>query len=102
MTNCNTMDMFYYRYGSLLDDYMGDLSNSRVHEYIRIEVEDCLKRDERFKRVVCNVNRCNNGVDVHIKLLLFNDYETTINLVITEDNKIDIISNNLTDNQVEV
>lgn len=82
-------DIFYAKYGSTIMDEMGELNHPTIHEYIRIEIEECLKQDPRIRSSSARVyKKDNHTVQADLTVLLINDTELELNLILTDDNTI--------------
>ena len=59
-TYMDDLSIFYQNYGSTIFDEIGELNHPTIHEYIKIEVESCLIRDNRINNVECTVEKNDN------------------------------------------
>lgn len=86
-TYFDDLNSFYANYGSTLLDLLGDLNHETIHEYIKIEVEDCVVKDNRIRSVDCTVNKIGVGqVECSLYLVLVDGSDADLGLIITADN----------------
>lgn len=86
-TYMDDLSIFYQNYGSTIFDEVGELNHPTIHEYIKIEVESCLIRDNRINDVVCTVEKNDNGeVECGLNLTLVDGTDISLALVINADN----------------
>ena len=86
-TYFDDLNLFYANYGSTLFDLLGDLNHETIHEYIKIEVEDVVIKDNRIKSVDCTVNKMGEGlVECKLNIILIDETDADLSLIITADN----------------
>lgn len=86
-TYLDDLNMFYSNYGSTLFDLLGDLNHETIHEYIKIEIEHEIIKDNRIRNVNCTVTKIGNGkVECNLNLILVDRTDIDLNLIITADN----------------
>lgn len=86
-TYFDDLNVFYANYGSTLFDLLGDLNHETIHEYIKIEVEDCVVKDNRIRSVECVVNKMGEGsVECKLNTILIDETDVDLGLIITADN----------------
>lgn len=86
-TYFDDLNPFYANYGSTLFDLLGDLNHETIHEYIKIEVEDCVVKDNRIRSVDCTVNKISAGqVECELNIILIDETDADLGLIITADN----------------
>lgn len=86
-TYFDDLNVFYANYGSTLLDLLGDLNHETIHEYIKIEVEDCVVKDNRIRSVDCTVNKISAGqVECELNIILIDETDADLGLIITADN----------------
>lgn len=86
-TYLNDLNLFYTDYGSTLFDYLGSLNNENIREYIRIEVESTVIKDNRIQGVDCTVKKVqSNAVECVLNLQLVDNTDVSLDLIITAEN----------------
>ena len=86
-TYFDDLNLFYANYGSTLLDLLGDLNHETIHEYIKIEVEDVVVKDNRIRSVDCTVNKIGEGsVECKLNIILIDETDVDLGLIITADN----------------
>ena len=89
--NCsyNSLDLFYYEYGSVLSNFLGWKHNDETLEFIRLEIEDTLNQEPRLTDFDVEVSYNKVG-KVLIKLyIVFNDEsDFSLSLVLEKDGEI--------------
>ena len=86
-TYFDDLNPFYANYGSTLLDLLGDLNHETIHEYIKIEVEDVVVKDNRIRSVDCTVNKIGVGqVECKLNIILIDETDADLSLIITADN----------------
>lgn len=86
-TYLNDLNLFYADYGSTLFDYLGSLNNENIREYIRIEVESTVIKDNRIRSVDCTVKKVqSNAVECVLNLQLVDNTDMSLDLIITAEN----------------
>ena len=86
-TYMDDLNIFYQNYGSTIFDELGELNHPTIHEYIKIELESCLIRDNRINNVVCTVEKIDSGsVECSLDLTLVDETDVSLGLIINADN----------------
>lgn len=86
-TYLNDLNLFYADYGSNLFDYLGGLNNENIREYIRIEVESTVIKDNRIQGVDCTVKKVQSDmVECSLNVQLVDNTDVSLNLIITAEN----------------
>lgn len=86
-TYLDDLSIFYSGYGSTLFDELGELNHPTIHEYIKIEIEYRLIRDNRIKDVVCTVEKISSDcVECSLDLTLVDETDVNLGLIINADN----------------
>ena len=86
-TYLDDLNIFYQNYGSTIFDELGELNHPTIHEYIKIEVESCLIRDNRINNVVCTVEKISSeSVECSLDLTLVDETDVSLGLIINADN----------------
>ena len=64
--NCeyDSLDTFYYEYGSLISNFFGFRNSKETLEFIKIEIESTLQQDPRLNNFDVETEYLNNGVVV--------------------------------------
>lgn len=92
--NCwlGSFDGFYLEYGSILSSFLGWKKDDVTLGLMEIEMENTFQQDPRLTDYDLNLDYNNDGgVDINVTLR-FGDEEYDLNLVITTDGKISILS----------
>jgi len=85
----DSLDLFYYDYGSVLSNFLGWKRNDETLEFIRLEIEDTLEQEPRLSDF--SVEALFNEVGgILIKLFIVFDDETdfSLSLVLEKDGEI--------------
>ena len=79
--NCNydSLDLFYYEYGTVLTNFLGWKHNDETLEFIRLEIEDTLNQEPRLNNFTVDVSYNSIG-RVLIELYVVFDDETDFSL----------------------
>ena len=90
-TYLDDLSLFYSNYGSIVFDYIGEHNTPTIHEYIKVEVEDCIIKDKRINSVECTVNKIINGeISCKLNLVLVDGTDVDLNMIITQENTVTI------------
>ena len=82
----------YNDYGSDLHDVIGEYNTERLGDYVCVSIQYSLLADPRVSDIVeINHNRKGETLEVTVTVQLTNDETLTLNLVITENNKVNIL-----------
>ena len=105
----DSLDLFYYDYGSVLSNFLGWKHNDETLEFIRLEIEDTLEQEPRLNDFSVGVSYNETGKILIELYIVFND-ETDLNLslVIGEsfpfktvgDSKETIVKKNMQGNEI--
>ena len=88
-TYLDDLSAFYAGYGSTVFDYLGEFNHSTIHEYIKIEVETAVIKDNRVNSVECTVNKISSGqVEGKLNLTLVDGTDVDLNMIITAENTV--------------
>jgi len=85
-----SLSWFYTKYGSNIDEYLGELNNNNIHEYIRLELLETLKQDPRFRNIYLNVKKDEKDFNVcncELELRFKNGDIYNFNFIIRGDNE---------------
>jgi len=85
----DSLDLFYYDYGSVLSNFLGWKRNDETLEFVRLEIEDTLEQEPRLSDF--SVEALFNEVGgILIKLFIVFDDETdfSLSLVLEKDGEI--------------
>ena len=86
--NCeyDSLDAFYYEYGTSLSSFLGFKASNETLEFIKIEINETLQQDPRINEfdVEAEYND-KNEVLLYISILFNEDSELELSLVISED-----------------
>ena len=90
-TYIGEMNDFYIEYGSQLFDYLGEMNQGNIHQYVKIEIEHSLIQDKRINSVECNITKIgSNEIEGILSLTLVDETDVDLNMIITNDNKVSI------------
>ena len=86
-SNLQTYEIFYARYGGNLLEWLGEINNTNIQEYLKIEIESILGQEPRITSVEATVTKeTTDTVLIDLKILPVGSNEViTLNLVIQED-----------------
>lgn len=86
-SNLQTYEIFYARYGGNLLEWLGEINNMNIQEYLKIEIESILGQEPRITSVEATVTKeTSNTLLVDLKVLpVASDEIITLNLIIQED-----------------
>ena len=86
-SNLQTYEIFYARYGGNLLEWLGEINNTNIQEYLKIEIESILGQEPRITSVEATVTKeTSNTLLVDLKVLpVASDEIITLNLIIQED-----------------
>ena len=92
-TPLNSMNSFYYNYGSLTRQYLGEKTTKRMLEFLELEVKRTLEQDPRLEDVNVDVELDHKGViNIFVSKIFSDDTDLSLNLVLKNDgNGVDII-----------
>ena len=92
-TYLDDLILFYGDYGSNLFDYMGEQNKPTIHEYIKVEVEDCIVKDNRVDTCSCTIDKVmNDEVYCNLSLILVDGTDMDLKMIITQENDVTIIN----------
>jgi hypothetical protein len=85
----DSLDLFYYDYGSVLSNFLGWKRNDETLEFIRLEIEDTLEQEPRLSDFSVEAS-FNEVGGILIKLFIVFDDETdfSLSLVLEKDGEI--------------
>ena len=89
--NCDydSLDLFYYEYGSVLSNFLGWKHNDETLEFIRLEIEDTLNQEPRLTDFDVEVSYDKIGKVLIELYIVFNDEsDFTLSLVLEKDGEI--------------
>ena len=90
-TYIGDLSAFYASYGSQLFDYLGEMNQSNIHEYIKVEVEHAVIQDKRIMAAECTVRRLSGGrVECTLNVTLVDGTDMDLNMIITNENMVNI------------
>ena len=79
----DTLDLFYYDYGSVLNHFLGWKKTDETLSFIKIEIENVLTKDPRINSFTVDLEYITEGVRINIVLTDFE--EVNLNLVLNEN-----------------
>ena len=89
--NCDydSLDLFYYEYGSVLSNFLGWKHNDETLEFIRLEIEDTLNQEPRLTDFDVEVSYDKIGKVLIDLYIVFNDEtDFSLSLVLEKDGEI--------------
>ena len=89
--NCDydSLDLFYYEYGSVLSNFLGWKHDDETLEFIRLEIEDTLNQEPRLTDFDVEVSYDKIGKVLIDLYIVFNDEsDFTLSLVLEKDGEI--------------
>ncbi len=89
--NCDydSLDLFYYEYGSVITSFLGWPRNDETLEFIRLEIESTLEQEPRLTDFNVEVTYNEDGkllIDLYI--VFDEDSDFTLSLVLEKDGEI--------------
>ncbi len=79
----DSLDLFYYDYGSFLTHFFGWRKTDETLGFIKLELENVLKKDTRINNFTVDLKYITKGVAITIVLTDFE--EVNLNLVLNEN-----------------
>lgn len=98
--NCeyDSMDTYYFEYGTDLSSFLGFKRENETLEFIKIEVEATLEQDPRLADFEVEAEYGNQGeVNLHIHIDFNEDSDLTVSLVINEEGTVSISDESFTE-----
>lgn len=89
--NCDydSLDLFYYEYGSVLSNFLGWKHDDETLEFIRLEIEDTLNQEPRLTDFDVEVSYDKIGKVLIDLYIVFNDEsDFSLSLVLEKDGEI--------------
>ena len=81
----------YNDYGSDLQEIIGEYNTARLGDYALISIQYSLLKDPRVNEIgEAQYSRDENGLNIYITVILTTGEELSLNLVISENNKVTI------------
>lgn len=91
-TYLGDLSAFYSGYGSQLFDYLGEINQSNIHEYIKVEIEHAVIKDKKIMGAECTVWKVSSGrVECTLNVTLVDGTDMDLNMIITNENMVNII-----------
>lgn len=85
----DSLDLFYYDYGSVLSNFLGWKHNDETLEFIRLEIEDTLEQEPRLNDFSVGVSYNETGKILIELYIVFNDEtDLSLSLVLEKDGEI--------------
>jgi len=85
----DSLDLFYYDYGSVLSNFLGWKHNDETLEFIRLEIEDTLEQEPRLNDFSVGVSYNEIGKILIELYIVFNDEtDLSLSLVLEKDGEI--------------
>ena len=89
--NCSydSLDLFYYEYGSVLSNFLGWKHNDETLEFIRLEIEDTLNQEPRLTDFDVEVSYNKVGkVLIDLYIVFNDDSDFSLSLVLEKDGEV--------------
>lgn len=89
--NCeyDSLDGYYYEYGTSLSSFLGFKSSEGSLEFIKIEVSDTLEQDPRINEFEVEADYNDyNEVSLHIHIIFNEDSDLSLSLIINEEGNV--------------
>ena len=91
-TLLDSMDDYYYSYGSALSRFFGWRKNEITLKFMRLEIENCLKQDPRLQNFDLDLFYGEKGVvNIHITTTIGEDEVFDMNMVLSDDGSVNIV-----------
>ena len=92
--NCeyDSLEDYYYEYGTNLSNFLGFKASKETLEFIKIEVTETLQQDPRINHfeVATEYNE-NNDVLIHLNISFNENSDLSVSLVLNEDGNVLLI-----------
>lgn len=92
--NCeyDSLDNYYYEYGTNLSSFLGFKASKETLEFIKIEVTETLNQDPRINEFeVATEYDKENNVAIHLNIIFGEESELTLSLVLNEDGTVVVV-----------
>ena len=85
----DSLDLFYYDYGSVLSNFLGWKRNDETLEFVRLEIEDTLEQEPRLSdfSVEALFNEV-GGILIKLFIVFDDDTDFSLSLVLEKDGEI--------------
>ena len=90
-TKLDSMGAYYYNYGTILRQYLGERKTQRTLDFLILEVTRTLNQDPRLQNIDVTAEYDVKGVKIMVNVIYDEEYDLTLNLVLTEENGVDLI-----------
>ena len=84
----DSLDLFYYDYGSVLSNFLGWKHNDETLEFVRLEVEDTLDQEPRLNDYNVEVSFKNGKIAIELYIVFDDETDFTLSLVLEKDGEI--------------
>lgn len=78
-TTLDSLNEFYFNYGSILHRFLGWKSNEITLKFMQIELENCLKQDPRYENFEVNLTYTESD-EINIVIIVFFDDDTELSM----------------------
>lgn len=93
--NCeyDSLDDYYYEYGTDLSSFLGFKSSNETLEFIKIEVTETLQQDPRINsfEVATEYDKDKNVI-IHIHIFFDEDSDLSVSLVLNEEGNVALLN----------
>lgn len=91
-TLVDSMDDYYYNYGSAISRFLGWRKNEITLKFIKLEVENTLKQDPRLQDFDLDLFYGEKGiVNIHLSTVISEDEVFDMNMVLSDDGSVTIV-----------
>ena len=90
-TPTDSLGAFYYNYGSMTRQYLGEKATKRLLEFLQLEVKRTLEQDPRLQDVTIDTEAKQGVVHIYISKTFDDDTDLSLNLVLTSENGVSIL-----------
>ena len=87
----DSMDDYYYDYGSALSRFFGWRKGEITLKFIRLEIENSLKQDPRLQNFDLDLFYGEKGVVIHLSTVISEDEVFEMNMVLSDDGSVTIV-----------
>ena len=85
----DSLDLFYYDYGSVLSNFLGWKHNDETLEFIRLEIEDTLGQEPRLSDFNVEVSYNKIGkILIELYIVFTDETDLSLSLVLEKDGEI--------------
>lgn len=89
-TKLDSLSAYYFEYGTVLREYLGERKTEGTLQFLIMEVDRVVKQDPRLQDTSVSANYTDKGVNIDITVSYDDESDLDLNLVLTEEG-VDII-----------